>query len=372
MFHSLRGRCGLEPIAQIHESDIAFVIVHFTDDPGIIGAIGILDDVAVSRRELEPTAQVRDKRNVNCVAIIGTAAMEDVERLLREESSMPAVVTSLEVALFANSEPRAEPEQMLAMTPIHKLHRSQAQIAGISVVVEVNVEIRLVEDHHLLHAGAIDKREIVIAVDPPPPGQTKFKPAAKVGRIAIPARKGREGSYWRLIAALQVASPAQESSFTNEPVPIVHADVPLAVNVGLIDALTRQNRSGEIRRIRQIVPVEVAGCIFEFDACSTVSRSVLGRGYFKVEVPASGIAKIHIVIYASFQAEFSAANARSFRKKFDSRRENKIGNAVHVIETSADLLVGTRILQPGLLFVREQEDIGVVALLGLHFDRGLP
>src|SRR5260370_37288686 len=108
------------------------------------------------------------ERDVESIGIIGTDVVQHVERLFRQEIPVPALITELDIAFFANSELRVGTETLLVMTAVHELHRPDTQISGISVVVKVNAEIGLVQYHDLLHARTIYKREVVVAVDTPP------------------------------------------------------------------------------------------------------------------------------------------------------------------------------------------------------------
>src|SRR5258706_4724751 len=132
------------------------------------------------------------------MATIGAPVVEHVERLFREEISMPPLIPELEITFFANSELRVGSETLLVMTPVHELHRPHTQISGIPVVVKVNAEIGLVQDHHFLHARTIYKHEVVVATDSPPVGQPKIESATYVGLVTVMPVK------WGLVATLQI------------------------------------------------------------------------------------------------------------------------------------------------------------------------
>src|SRR5260370_989002 len=110
------------------------------------------------------------ERDVESIGIIGTDVVQHVERLFRQEIPVPALITELDIAFFANSELRVGSETLLVVTAVHELHRPDTQSSGIPVVVKVHAEIGLVQDHYLLHARTVYERVVVVAVHSPPIG----------------------------------------------------------------------------------------------------------------------------------------------------------------------------------------------------------
>src|SRR5713101_4569087 len=104
---------------------------------------------------------------------------------------------------------------------------------------------------------------------------------------------------WRFVATLQIAGASQQSSPpASQAVPVIGRDIPFAVDVGLIHALARQNRTGVICRVCQIVSIVVARCVLKLDTRSPIPRSVLLRSGLNIEVPPPGIEEVHVVIDA--------------------------------------------------------------------------
>src|SRR5258708_30413382 len=110
---------------------------------------------------------MRNERDMESIAISGPDVMEYVKGFFRQEIPVPALISELDIAFLANSEFRVGTETMLVVTAIHELHGPDAQIGCAPVVVKVNAEIGLVQDHYFLHAWTIYEREVVCSFDFP-------------------------------------------------------------------------------------------------------------------------------------------------------------------------------------------------------------